>query len=43
MPTKHTEYNFRQRIRVESNFDWSIGQYPDWMILSTTTGSAGKT
>lgn len=43
MLTKHTEYNFMQRIRVESNFDWSIGQYPDWMILSTTTGSAGKT
>lgn len=43
MLTKHTEYNYMQRIRVESNFDWSIGQYPEWMILSAATGSAGKT
>lgn len=43
MATKSTEYNFMQRIRVESNFDWSIGQYPEWMTLYTTTGSTGKT
>ena len=43
MLTKRTECNYMQRIRIESNFDWSIGHYPEWMIPNATTGSAGKT
>lgn len=43
MVSHEGEYNYMQRLLIESNFEWAIGKYPDWMILDNTKGSAGKT
>lgn len=37
------EYNYMQRIVVETNFDWAISKNPEWMEMNASSGSAGKT
>ncbi len=37
------EYNYMQRIVVETNFDWAISRHPEWMELDATEGKGGKT
>lgn len=43
MLTLDKEYNYMQRIVVETNFDWAISKHPEWMEMNATSGNAGKT
>lgn len=38
------EYNYMHRLKIEANFPWAFGEYPEtWMNTQTTRGEAGIT